>query len=134
MSNSQAQLIALAEAWTEAKESERAANAARIAIEEDIIAITGANEDSRETHYLPDGLKIIVVGKLTYRGDLAEIAEQTADWPDQFKIVRTKLELDEPKIRKIRAVNPSLWKRIAAYIETKPAKTGILIERSQREL
>ena len=131
MSNSQTQLIALAEAWTEAKKAERAANAARIAIEEDIIAITGANEDSRETHYLPDGLKVIVVGKLTYRGDLAEIVEQTADWPDQFKIVRTKLELDEPKIRKIRAVNPSLWKRIAEYIETKPAKTGILIERSK---
>ena len=131
MSNSQTQLIALAEAWTEAKEAERAANAARIKIEDDIIAITGANEDSRETHYLPDGLKVIVVGKLTYRGDLAEIADQTADWPDQFKIVRTKLELDEPKIRKIRAVNPSLWKRIAEYIETKPAKTGILIERSK---
>ena len=131
MSNSQTQLIALAEAWTEAKEAERAANAARIKIEDDIIAITGANEDSRETHYLPDGLKVIVVGKLTYRGDLAEIVEQTADWPDQFKIVRTKLELDEPKIRKIRDVNPSLWKRIAEYIDTKPAKTGILIERSK---
>lgn len=131
MSNTETQLIALAEAWTQAKETERAANAARIKIEEDIIAITGAKEDGRETHNLPDGLKIIVVGKLTYKGDLVEIADQTADWPDQYKIVRTKLELDEPKIRKIRDVNPSLWKRIAEYIDTKPAKTGILIERSK---
>jgi hypothetical protein len=131
MSNTQAQLIALAESWTKAKEAERMANAARIKVEEEIIAITGAQEDSRETHFLPDGLKIIVVGKLNYRGDLAEIAEQTAGWPDQFKIVKIKLELDEPKLRKIRQINPGLWSRIAEHIETKPAKTGIIIERSE---
>ena len=131
MSNTETQLIALAKAWNKARYAERKANEARIAIENDIIAITGAKEDGRETHHLPDGLKIIVVGKLTYKGDLVEIAEQTADWPDQYKIVRTKLELDEPKIRKIRDVNPSLWKRIAEYIDTKPAKTGIVIERSK---
>ena len=64
MSNTETQLIALAEAWNKARDAERKANKARIAIENDIIDITGAKEDGRETHHLPDGLKIIVVGKL----------------------------------------------------------------------
>lgn len=134
MSNSHKALEGLAELWLQAKEAERKANAQRLEIEEMIIAITGHQEDGRETLDLPSGRKITVVGKLNYKGDILEIEALTATWPDTMQIVRYEPKLDEPKIRKIREMRPELWRKLAEHVTAKPAKTGIMIKEPSEDV
>jgi non-homologous end joining protein Ku len=54
MTNRETALEALASAWVKAKTAEIEANALRVSIENEIIAITGAKDEGRETHTLPE--------------------------------------------------------------------------------
>jgi hypothetical protein len=126
--NTDAALESLAAHWLEAKQAERTANIQRIAIEEAIIEITGQKEEGRFTLPLASGMKLTVIGKLTYKGDTEEIEALTMGWPEQFQIIKHKMELDEPRIRKIREMRPDLWRTLAQHITTRAAKTGITIE------
>ena len=129
--NTDAALESLAAHWLEAKQAERTANLQRIAIEEAIIEITGQKEEGRFTLPLASGMKLTVIGKLTYKGDTEEIEALTAGWPEQFQIIKHKMELDEPRIRKIREMRPDLWRTLAQHITTRAAKTGIMIETTE---
>lgn len=128
MSNSQAALEALARDWLSAKEAEREANAARIAIEDQIIAVTGHMEEGSETLTLENGTKITITGKISYKANILEVETLTADWPDTMQVVRWKPELNEPVIRKIKEMRPELWRKLAQHISTKAAKTSIVIK------
>lgn len=127
MQNSETALAALAAAWVQAKAEETQANAKRVAIEEEIIAITGAKDEGRETHRA-QAYKIIVIGKQTYKADIAEIEALSRNFPDNFKVTKTSITLDEPKIRKLREFRPDLYKKISPALTVKPAKVGIQIE------
>jgi len=126
--NTDAALESLAQDWLQAKQAERTANLQRIAIEDAIIEITGQKEEGRFNVPLASGLKLTVIGKLTYKGDTEAIEALTAGWPEQFQIIKHKMELDEPRIRKIREMRPDLWRILAQHITTRAAKTGITIE------
>ncbi|MFN8996212.1 MAG: hypothetical protein ACK5X3_21450, partial [Pseudomonadota bacterium] len=114
-------------AWVKAKAAEAEANATRVAIEAEIIAITGAKDEGRETHTLPNH-KITVIGKLTYKAEFEPLHELTEQWPEQFQVIKYEPKLDEPKIRKIREMRPDLYRQIAQHLTVKPAKTGITVD------
>ena len=127
MTNEETALASLADAWVKAKAAEAEANATRVAIEAEIIAITGAKDEGRETHTLPNH-KITVIGKLTYKAEFEPLHELTEQWPDQFQVIKYEPKLNEPQIRKIREMRPDLYRQIAQHLTVKPAKTGINIE------
>jgi len=127
MTNEETALASLADAWVKAKAAEAEANALRVSIEAEIIAITGAKDEGRETHTLPNH-KLTVIGKLTYKAEFEPLHELTEQWPDQFQVIKYEPKLNEPQIRKIREMRPDLYRQIAQHLTVKPAKTGINIE------
>jgi hypothetical protein len=127
MSNRETALEALASAWVKAKTAEIEANALRVSIETEIIAITGAKEEGRETHTLPTH-KITVIGKLTYKAEFEPLHELTEQWPEQFQVIKYEPKLNEPQIRKIREMRPDLYRQMSQFITVKPAKTGITVD------
>jgi hypothetical protein len=127
MSNRETALEALASAWVKAKTAEIEANALRVSIETEIIAITGAKDEGRETHTLPTH-KITVIGKLTYKAEFEPLHELTEQWSEQFQVIKYEPKLNEPQIRKIREMRPDLYRQMSQFITVKPAKTGITVE------
>lgn len=126
MKNTEAQLQALSQAWVEAKTAERAANAQRLAVEEQICQILHVKDDGRETVTLDNGAKIVIAGKMTYKpDDIDVIIGMTRELQEQFRPYKIEPKLDETKIKKIRTFQPALWRELAPYITAKPAKTSV---------
>lgn len=118
----------LATLWSIAKQREDAARAERIKIEEDLLAVHPAKEEGSETFETPQGVKITLTGKITYKADVDRLIALSANWPADIRPVRNKVEADETRLKAIRQHRPDLWAAIAPAIETKPAKTGVSIK------
>lgn len=118
----------LATLWSIAKQREDAARAERIKIEEDLLAVHPAKEEGSETFETPQGVKITLTGKITYKADVDKLIALSANWPADIRPVRNKVEADETRLKAIRQHRPDLWAAIAPAIETKPAKTGVSIK------
>jgi len=128
MKNSEAQLQALSQAWSDTKAEEIAARNKRIAIEDEIIAVAGSKEEGTETITLDSGVKIKITGKIIYKADnLDEVVLITRSLPDQFRAYKVETKLDESKIKKIRMYQPALWRELAMHITAKPAKTSVVV-------
>ena len=117
MKNSEAQLQALSQAWSDTKAEEIAARDKRIAIEDEIIAVAGSKEEGTETITLDSGVKIKITGKIMI----------LRSRPDQFRAYKVETKLDESKIKKIRMYQPALWRELALHITAKPAKTNVVV-------
>ena len=128
MKNSEAQLQALSQAWSDTKAEEIAARDKRIAIEDEIIAVAGSKEEGTETITLDSGVKIKITGKIIYKADnLDEVVLILRSLPDQFRAYKVETKLDESKIKKIRMYQPALWRELALHITAKPAKTNVVV-------
>ena len=118
----------LADQWRSAKQREDQARLERIEIEQKIIDISAPKEEGALTIHTPLGNNITLVGKVTYKCDLAALVALTSSWPEDIRPIKTKTEADETKLKALRADVPKLWAQISSAIETKPAKTGVSIK------
>ena len=130
-SNTEAELEHLAERWLTVKDAERQANAERLRIEDNILALSPAKEEGSSSLTLTNGYKLKMIGKLSYKTDLDALLEITADWPEEQKPVKTETKADEAALKFLRANRPDLWSRIAPAVTTKPMKTSITIEETE---
>lgn len=121
----------LAVEWAAAKEREEEARLERIKVEEQILALHPAKEEGSETLVTPAGAKVTLTGKVSYKVDMAKLQQLVASWPEDTRPIKTKVEADESKLKAIRTGAPKLWATIAGAIETKPAKTGVVIKWSE---
>ena len=119
------ELDRLATLWSIAKQREDAAKAERIKIEEDLLRAHPAREEGSETFETPQGVKITLTGKITYKADVDKLISLAGNWPEDIRPIKTKVEADETRLKAIRQHRPDLWAAIASAIETKPAKTGV---------
>lgn len=121
-------LDTLATRWHAAKRLEDKAREDRIAVEKAILELHPAKEEGTETVTTSSGTKIKLTGKVIYKADVQQLEVLTAEWPEEARPIRVKVEADEAKLKAIRSERPDLWKRIAGAVETKAAKTGVAIE------
>lgn len=82
-----ATLNALAAQWLDAKASEDAARDLRLAIERNIVAMTGVREEGAETHKT-DRYAIAVTGKLTRTLDLDRWRAVAAQVPEAMRPIK----------------------------------------------
>lgn len=108
--------------WLACKYDENKARDARIAIEEQIIAITGKRDEGSKTHDA-GGCKITVTGKKTYKLDWTAWESIKAQIPVNMHPVKYKPEVDEKGVKYLQANEPELYKLLP--LEVKPAKTAI---------
>ena len=121
-------LETLAADWIEAKRLERQANAQRLAIEEEMLEQIKPNKEGRTTTHLDTGFKIISTAKITFKADVEALNDLTHDWDQALVPLKTKIELDDTKLKLLRDEYPKLWLEIAPVIDSKPAKTHIAVE------
>lgn len=111
-----------------AKAAEAAAAKRRVAIEEQMIALLGKREEGAETHELDNGFKVTITGKVTYSADMEKLQEICAKLPQEFRPIKTKVELDQTGAKYLRANEPAIWAKLAKAITIKPAKTGVEVK------
>ena len=121
-------LETLAADWIEAKRLERQANAQRLAIEDEMLEQIKPNKEGRTTTHLDTGFKIISTAKVTFKADIDALLDLVTDWTPEMWPLKTKVELDDTKLKAIRDEHPKLWLEIAPVIDSKPAKTHIAVE------
>ncbi len=111
--------------WLEAKAAERKATDMRVAIEEQIIAVTGKRDEGAKT-VDANGFKITVTGKITRKMDWAAWETAKLGIPNEMHPVRYKPELDERGVKWLAEHKPDYYKMLP--IESKPAKTSVDIK------
>jgi SMC interacting uncharacterized protein involved in chromosome segregation len=121
-------LETLAADWIEAKRLERQANSQRLAIEEEMLEQIKPNKEGRTTTHLDTGFKIISTAKMTFKADIDAMYDLTNKWDQAMVPLKTKIELDDTKLKLLRDEYPKLWLEIAPVIDSKPAKTHIAVE------
>ena len=123
------QLETLSQRWIDAKAHEGEANKARIAIEDQIINLIRPNSEGQMSLRLGSGFKLTITNKMIYKGDCDALETMSADWPEEYKVVRIKKDLNETKLKEIRTYRPEVWLRMSEVITMKPAKVSIKVER-----
>lgn len=122
-------LQALANFWLAAKGEELAANQRRLEIEDQIVQAIKPNKDGKSTFQLDGGLKICITLKTNFKADdIGELMDLTNDWSNDVQPLRTKIELNETKLKDLRAYRPDLWQKLAKHITSKAAKPYVQIE------
>ena len=117
----------LAIKWSIAKQKETAARDERVAVEEQILALHPAREEGSETFATPQGVKISLTGKLTYKADLDKLVAITATWPEEARPIKTEIKADESILKALREHSPDAWRQIAPAVTVTPAKTGVKV-------
>ena len=128
-----ASIRALADLWLKAKADEKEANLRRIKVEETLVAHYKPNKQGKSTFTLDDGTKIGIEISESFKANYASLTAETAEWADDFKVIRFKETLNEPRIKKIREMRPDLWRKLAKHITTKAAKPAISIDLPESE-
>lgn len=118
-------LETLAADWLKAKAEEAAATKERVAIEEQIVLMTGKREEGSQTTEA-NGFKITVTGKISRKMDWDKWETIKAQIAPNLHPVKTKLELDETGVKYLKANEPEIYALLP--IEVKPAKTAIEVK------
>lgn len=119
------QLKQLCTDWLKAKADEGRANKARVAIEEDIVAIIGKRDEGAQT-IEQDGFKVTTTGKVTRKMDWDKWTAIKDQIPANLRPVKTKEELDEKGVKYLKDNEPEIYKLLP--IEIKPAKTAVEVK------
>jgi hypothetical protein len=119
----------LALAFEEAKAAEKAANQKRIDIESEILKLVHnqVKEEGRTT-FITNGKKIVITKRLIYKTDIDALVQQTVYWDTELRPVKYIVEVDEAKLKKLRATDPKRWHEISNTITTTPAKPNFTLE------
>lgn len=117
----------LALKWSIAKQKEDAARDERVDVEKQILALHPAREEGSETFATPQGAKISLTGKLTYKADMDKLLAITASWPEEARPIKTEIKADESILKALREHSPDAWRQIAPAITVTPAKTGVKV-------
>ena len=130
-SNTDAAAVALVDRLIAAKAVEAEANKARVAIEQEIIDLLGAQEEGASTTVLSNGWKVTITGKLIYSvaaDDMAAFVAKCAKLENSIAPIKTVVSIDETKAKKLRATDPKAWRCVGSLITTKAAKTAVSVK------
>lgn len=121
-------LAQLAAAWQAAKADERAANARRLEIEEQIVEALPLGVEGTET-VERHGFRIKVTHKLNRTVDSKALQ---AHWSSLSAFVQDvftwKADVSKPLLVKLQENHPELYVTVAPFITSKPAKPSVTVE------
>ena len=109
-----------------AKELEASAREKRVQIEEQILAAVGVKEEGSQTS-TGNFFKVTTTGKLTRKLD-EKVWRSIAGQFNGEAPIRTKLDVDTRKLKKLAVDNPELFQVALTAITTKPAKSAVKVD------
>ena len=117
----------LASLWREAKRDEEEARQSRIAIEQQIINVTGCKEEGSQTHAAGDW-KITVTGKMNRTLDRAAWESIAPHIPADLRPVEYAPKLDTKGLRYLQEKNPDVYRRVCEAVVAKPGKPAVQVK------
>jgi hypothetical protein len=113
--------------WRIAKEKEEAAKELRIFLENELLKLHKmTKQEGSESFTTPNGAKVRLTARMSYKVDIDKLAELTTGWADDARPLKTVA--DESKLKTIRNEAPRMWAEIAQAVTVTPAKVGVAIE------
>ena len=109
-----------------AKQLEESARDKRVQIEKQLIEMIGCKEEGT-TNKVGNFFKVATTGKLTRKLDEKAWRTISSQFGDNAP-VRTKVDVDTRKLKKLAVDNPELFQLALSAITTKPAKGAVKIE------
>lgn len=120
----------LAFKWESAKLREQAANAERLGIEEQILAVEKAElKEEGSVTVKSKWFKVTLTTKLDRKLDEEVWSSIHDSIPENLRPVKNKLVIDLPLLRALQVANAEFFKLASKAITVKPAKTGVKVER-----
>lgn len=113
------------------KLAEHEANLARLAAENEVLALVGQLPDEGTSHHDAPGWRATVTTSIRRSVDTDKLTEIAAQIPDAIgkRLIKWKPELVTRELRFVQNNEPELYSVIAQAIEAKPAKPSVRVER-----
>lgn len=113
----------------EAKDAERGAKDARIAIEEEIASRVEDAPDAGSRTLQGSSMRCTVKFARSYRADVERIRSLDVD-PDllPLKLKPATYELDKRAYEELRSSRPDVFAKVAAFVSSKPAKPSLVLK------
>ena len=107
-----------------AKQAEKQAEARRIELEEELVAILGKRDEGSKTHHVGD-YKVTITGRVNRKLDWDMFDQVSSNIPESLWPV--KRTLDVTGVKYLANNEPSLYKILAPALTVEPAKTTVSI-------
>lgn len=115
-----------------AKKIESDANKARVELENEFIAAVAFDKPEGSQTFNEGQYKVTLTAKLDRKAsDLDAFIEAARKLPANLQPIKTKVELDVAGLKYLQAEQPELYKPLAKLVITKPAKTGVVIVKTE---
>lgn len=116
--------LEIAEDLFNAKMAEKEAEAKRIALEEELVAVLGKRDEGSKTHTVGD-YKVTITGRVNRKIDWEAFDTLSHKIPENLWPV--KRALDETGVKYLANNEPQLYKALAPALTVAPAKTTVSI-------
>lgn len=107
-----------------AKQAEKEAEAKRIALEEELVAVLGKRDEGSKTHTVGN-FKVTITGRVNRKIDWDMFDEVSSKIPESLWPV--KRTLDVTGVKYLANNEPTLYKVLAPALTVEPAKTTVSI-------
>ena len=127
-------LESLTLAWLMAKEREAAANAERLQVEQQLVALLPGESEGTTSQIVSD-YRVSVRYGVTRKVDSDKLRELWADLPSKAQeAFKWSAAVALPKLRALQEYMPAEYARLAAVIETKPSKASVSVDLVEKEV
>jgi hypothetical protein len=122
----------LVDQWLDLKKAEDNANKERIKIEEEMINFLETKAEGSVTTTLEDNTKITVKSGFSRKLDLKEWEVVKNKIISEVHPIKTKIELDVPKLKKLQKEEPLAYRAISSAITVTPSKNNFTIKKEEK--
>ena len=131
LGNNEPPIYDLVDRWLDLKKAEDDAKIERIKIEKEMINFLETKAEGSVTTTLEDKTKITVKTGFSRKLDLKTWEKVKQKIVPEVRPIKTKIELDEPALKKLQEKQPLVYNTISEAITVTPSKPNFTIKKEE---
>ena len=131
LGNNEPPIYDLVDRWLDLKKAEDDAKIERIKIEEEMINFLETKTEGSATTTLEDKTKITFKTGFSRKLDLKAWEKVKQKIVPEVRPIKTKIELDEPALKKLKEKEPLVYNTISEAITDTPSKPNFTIKKEE---
>ena len=131
LGNNEPPIYDLVDRWLDLKKAEDDAKIERIKIEKEMINFLETKAEGSVTTTLEDKTKITVKTGFSRKLDLKTWEKVKQKIVPEVRPIKTKIELDEPALKKLKEKEPLIYNTISEAITVTPSKPNFTIKKEE---